>query len=154
MDTKSNPANIAPQNTALLINCDGGSRGNPGPGASAFVAQDKSGKIIHQEGKYLGHTTNNLAEYNAVLLSLTWLKGKINVSLIPDRVSLFLDSRLAVSQLNGLFKVKDSNIREIIMKIKILENEIKTRISYKLIPREQNYRADLLVNQTLDQSLH
>ena len=162
-----NNAKITQKNTELFIWCDGGSRNNPGPGASAFVAKDNKGKLIYKEGKFLGKTTNNLAEYNAVLLALMWLKNNSEfptpreaLSLSKDKVEglipnceFYLDSRLVVSQLNGIFKIKDSGLREILFKIKMLENEIKIPISYNLIPRERNWEADQLVNQILDKNL-
>jgi hypothetical protein len=63
-----------------------------------------------------------------------------------------LDSTLVVNQVNGLFKVKDSTLRQLLMKVRILENQIGKPITYSYVPREQNHRADFLVNQALDQN--
>ena len=65
-------------------------------------------------------------------------------------INFFLDSNLVVNQLNGLFKVKDANLRSLMLIVRILEQEVGGSINYKHIPREQNWQADRLVNQALD----
>lgn len=150
------PEKITQKINAYSIWCDGGSRGNPGPGASAFVIKNDKNEIINKKGILLGTTTNNIAEYTAVLEALKWLKENFNSLFKKDfgnqntLYNFYIDSRLVVSQLNGLFKIKDSNLREIYLQIKILENEINSLINYQLIPREKNFEADKLVNETLD----
>lgn len=131
----------------LNIFCDGGSRGNPGPAASAFVAKDLSGTIIYQQGFYLGQTTNNQAEYQAVVEALKWL---------PDssEVNFYLDSELVVKQINGFYKVKDQNLKIKYLEVKKLLTERNLKVEkFNYIPREQNKSADLLVNKILDQNL-
>lgn len=125
----------------LNINCDGGSRGNPGPAASAFIV---TGNLQYKCGKYLGIATNNVAEYAAVIMALEWLSKNQHTA------RFFLDSNLVVNQINGLFKVKDAKLRELLMKVRQLEAQISTSITYSYVPREQNQAADLLVNETLD----
>lgn len=134
--------------SSVLVFTDGGARGNPGPGAlGVYIEQD--GKILSKIGKYLGKTTNNVAEYSAIIEGLTWLiKNKEN--LLIDKVELYTDSLLAYSQITGLFKVKNSKIREFIFRIRQLEQELKTPIFYHHIRREKNKIADFLVNNTLD----
>lgn len=127
---------------SLKINCDGGARGNPGPAAAAFVV---TGNLQYKCGKYLGVATNNVAEYQAVILALEWLVKN------PGRADFFLDSNLVVNQLNGLFKVKNADLRELLLKVRELEGKITLPITYSYVPREQNSEADLLVNETLDQ---
>ena len=83
----------------LIINCDGGSRGNPGPAASAFVIQE-NGNTIHEEGVYLGVATNNVAEYQAVLGCLRWLSKE---KLTDVSLNFILDSELVVKQLTGIY---------------------------------------------------
>jgi len=152
----NNPAKITQKINVFSVWCDGGSRGNPGPGASAFVIKNDKNEIINKKGILLGTTTNNIAEYTAVLEALKWLKENFNSLFKKDSrnqntlYNFYIDSRLVVSQLNGLFKIKDSNLREIYLQIKILENEINSLINYQLIPREKNFEADKLVNETLD----
>ncbi len=131
----------------LLIFTDGGARGNPGPAAVGVVIKDQE-KILAQIAKRIGETTNNVAEYTAVVEALEWIKNNFQS---PDsNFQFFLDSKLVVNQLNGLFKIKDGKLRELLFKIRELEAETKGNISYTLIPREKNFWADRLVNQALD----
>jgi len=139
----------------LLIFTDGGSRGNPGPAAIGVVikyqiANSKYQKIV-EFGKRIGETTNNIAEYQAVIEALRWIKENYSIAQLFDcSIVFFLDSKLVVNQLNGLFKVKDAKIRELIIKIRELEQEVGGNVSYFLIPREKNKEADFLVNQVLN----
>jgi len=144
----------------LLIFTDGGSRGNPGPAAIGVVIKLKikneklkidEEKILTQFGKRIGETTNNIAEYQAVIEALRWIKENYSIAQLFDcSIVFFLDSKLVVNQLNGLFKVKDAKIRELIIKIRELEQEVGGNVSYFLIPREKNKEADFLVNQVLN----
>jgi len=129
----------------LEIYCDGGARGNPGPAASAFVVYENK-KVVHKEGKYLGIATNNVAEYTAVIMALTWLTGSADVI-------FYLDSELVVKQLTGLFKIKNEKLRELAIKVKTLEKNFTGEIVYKNLRREKNSVADSLVNETLDMSI-
>lgn len=135
----------------VVIYTDGGSRGNPGPAAIGVYIADNSGKEIVKFGKTIGETTNNVAEYRAVIEALQWVKSSYQLSVTSCQV--FLDSQLVVNQLNGVFKIKEQHLRDLIYKIKDLEKEIGVEISYQYIPREQNKIADSLVNQALDTSL-
>lgn len=130
----------------ISIYCDGGARGNPGPAAIAFVVSE-DGKTIYKFSKKIGHTTNNVAEYQAVIAALEWLKNSsiTNQSLI----NFYLDSQLVVNQLNGFFKIKDHKLRNLIINIKGLEQQISGKIFYHLISRRQNKIADALVNKVL-----
>lgn len=136
-------------NDLLVIHTDGGARGNPGPAASAFVVFDQSKKEIYKSGKYLGHATNNVAEYSAVVLALEWVKSIASENR-ATRINFLIDSQLVVNQLNGIFKVKDSKLRNFVMEVHSLQNEITSTIAFHAIPREQNKEADLLVNEILD----
>ena len=133
----------------LIIHTDGGARGNPGPAAIGVVVEGEASKIIAQFGKYIGEATNNVAEYVAVIEALTWLKNNPDHS-DKQRIYFYLDSTLVVNQLNGLFKVKDAHLRELLSHVRILEQEIGNTIYYAHIPREQNVHADSLVNKALD----
>lgn len=136
------------QATCFNIFTDGGARGNPGPAAVGVVIKNDQNEIVHRFGKYIGKTTNNVAEYTGVIAALEWL-----ISTKPSALSsmhFYLDSLLVVNQLNGLYKVKDAKLRELLLIIRRLENEIGARVSYRHIPRERNREADALVNQALD----
>lgn len=135
----------------LNIFTDGGSRGNPGPAACSFVVLVGSGKMIENRGKYLGITTNNVAEYQAIIFALEWLTGEVRALLqTTPAVNIFADSKLVVSQLNGTFKVKNPNIRNLIFIIREKEVSLPIAIKYNLISREKNSLADEKVNSTLD----
>lgn len=133
----------------ITIHCDGGSRGNPGPAASAFVVYDTNGELIHELGKYLGVTTNNIAEYTAVLLAVKWLK---TAGLGIDEIEFVLDSELVVRQLTGVYKIKNENLRSLALEIAVLTKKLDYKISYRNVLREKNKEADLLVNKTLDEN--
>lgn len=138
------------------IFCDGGARGNPGPAASAFVVYDDAGNLRDKRGNYHGRTTNNQAEYGAVIEALRWIEMQVKAGSDQgeariEQVRFFLDSNLVVNQLNGLFKVKDSGLQERIVEVRVLEQSLSPiNISYSYIPRARNWEADLLVNETLD----
>lgn len=135
----------------LQINCDGGSRGNPGPAACAFVAKDDAGVLLEKRGKYLGKATNNEAEYQAVIEAwkyIQWLGEREKVV----EVHFLLDSNLVVNQINGKFRVKEPRMGELLKHVKELQRGSRV-VSYDYVPREQNSEADLLVNQTLDENL-
>ncbi|MBI4099796.1 ribonuclease HI family protein [Candidatus Microgenomates bacterium] len=131
----------------LIIFCDGGARGNPGPAAGAFVVYNDAGNLREKRGKYLGETTNNVAEYQAVIMALEWLVQN------PAEADFRLDSNLVVNQLNGTFKVKDAKLRELLLKVRELEAKVVLPLTYSYVPREKNMVADALVNQTLDNSV-
>lgn len=136
----------------LNIFCDGGARGNPGPAAIGFIVTDDHHHLLHHHGEFIGETTNNVAEYRAVLSALQWLNSHSgNWSL--KTINFFLDSVLVVNQLNGLFKIKSASLRELILQIKVLEQQFAFPVNYTAIPREKNFAADRLVNQTLDSIL-
>jgi len=128
----------------IKIYSDGGARGNPGPAAIGVVIEDESGQPIKKISKYIGETTNNQAEYLAILAGLKYAKD-----LKPEKTTCYLDSELVVKQLNGEYKIKDSDLAEIFIKIWNLMHEFK-QIEFKHIPREKNKSADRLVNLALD----
>lgn len=135
---------------SITIYTDGGSRGNPGPAALGTYIESEDGTEIKSIGKNLGITTNNIAEYSAIKEGLDWIFA--NLSDMPNlsRINFFMDSQLAASQLNGLYKIKNAGLRVIFFEIKKLETQIKIPISYNHIPREKNKKADRLVNLALD----
>lgn len=138
---------------SIKIFCDGGARGNPGPAAWAFIVFDDKNQIIAQKNEKMGISTNNVAEYTAALKAVEWLstfnfyneKDKP-----PDKAEVFLDSKLVVSQLNGIYKVRDSKMHDLIFKVRQAEGAFGGEIIYHFIPREENTKADVLVNQALD----
>jgi ribonuclease HI len=143
-----------------IIHTDGGSRGNPGNAAIGVVIEiahdgtpashgTPSLSQVTAFGKTIGVTTNNVAEYTAVIEALKWILEKHQKEI--HQLQFYLDSTLVVNQLNGLFKVKDANMRMLMMKVRELEQEIGGRILYTYVPREQNSDADYQVNKALDE---
>lgn len=138
-------------NDEITIHTDGGARGNPGPAAIGVVIE-QHGKILHTFGKGIGEATNNVAEYTAVVEALKYIRTCQTSSVKHHdlRINFLLDSKLVVEQLNGRFKIKNAKLRELVLKVKILEQEVGGSITYKAVSREENRQADLLVNQALD----
>ncbi len=136
---------------AIKIFTDGGSRGNPGPGASAFVVVN-SDKTIATGSKYLGEVTNNTAEYSAVILALDWLLTNFK-KLTVQNVNFVLDSELVVRQLNGVYKVKNDQIKILFDMVKAKLSNIPCEFTFSSVSRDKNKEADKLVNETLDKSL-
>ncbi len=133
----------------LKIFTDGGSRGNPGPGAVGVVVKNEKGETIVKFGQTIGIVTNNVAEYLGVVSAFEWVI-KFPQKKEIEEVNFFLDSQLIVSQLNGIFKVKNAKLREFVFQVRQLEQEVGGNVSYRTIPREENKEADFLVNQALD----
>ena len=131
---------------------DGGARGNPGPGAAAFVieeCQDKKCKVINERHKFLGTVTNNQAEYQALLLATEEI---VNYKCL-NQIIFHLDSQLIVEQMNGRYRVKNSALIPLRNKVKELLSKTKCDIIFIYIPREQNKKADKLVNQAIDEGV-
>lgn len=138
----------------FIIHTDGGARGNPGPAAVGVVIErladpHKKPEEVSAFGKYIGETTNNVAEYQGVVEALIAVK-KLGSG---NTLHFYLDSTLVVNQINGLFKVKDARLRQLLMSVRLLEQELGGKITYASVPREQNSRADFFVNQALDAKL-
>lgn len=136
----------------LTIFCDGGARGNPGPAASAFVAQEEDGKEIYKKGLYIGEATNNVAEYAAVLSALAWLKDFGNLDNY-SKIVFILDSELVKKQLSGEYKIKNATLAGYAIKIKKILAGISKPIIFLHVLRAKNKDADALVNEALDKAL-
>ena len=130
----------------LLIETDGGARGNPGPAGIGVVICDEHGKILEEHAKYLGTTTNNQAEYKAVILGL-----ERAVALGATSVEVRADSELLVRQANGEYKVKNPDIARRFLELKNLETRLGGRVRYTHVRREFNKRADKLSNDAMDE---
>lgn len=131
----------------FIINTDGACRGNPGPASYGFLIKSDSGTILHQEGKTIGVTTNNVAEYTAVLSALKYIQNYYPNS--KHTLEVITDSQLIASQLSGKYKIKNANLKLIFDQIKKIENNLG-EIIYRNVPRAQNHIADRLANQALD----
>lgn len=136
---------IATNITEVQLYTDGGSRGNPGPSASGFVVLDMSGKVLHREGAYLGITTNNQAEYQALKLGLEYAKQALGAR----EVHVYMDSMLVVNQMKNIFKVRNRELWPVHDAVKQLITQFKN-VSFDHVPRELNKLADVEVNKCLD----
>ncbi len=135
---------------AITIYTDGGSRGNPGPAATGTHIEDQDGKILAEIGKTIGITTNNVAEYKAIVEGLAWILENKKKLVNLKKVDFLMDSNLAAMQLNGIYRIKNPGLRILLFEARQLESQIKLPITYIHIPREENKKADRLVNIALD----
>jgi ribonuclease HI len=133
----------------LVIHTDGGSRGNPGMAACAFVADDETGEI-YKSSKYLGIATNNFAEYSALLLAVNWLLTFNKNSY--SEIVFYLDSELVVNQINGKYKIKDLNLFKLYKEVKDKLVQLNLKTAFIHIPRSENKTADRLVNMEMDEN--
>lgn len=130
--------------TSHVLRTDGGSRGNPGPAAAAFVLESPDGSIVARAGRYIGEATNNVAEYEALLMGLD-----AALAAGVRRVSILADSELLVRQVSGVYKVKHPNMRPLHERAGHLLAGFEAW-SIAHVRREQNVAADDLVNEALD----
>lgn len=130
----------------IIAYSDGGSRGNPGPSASGYVLMQESGEVIAEGGEYLGVTTNNVAEYTAVLQGL--LRAR---ELGYEEVDFRMDSQLVANQLNGIYKIKHPDLAVINQKIQQVVDEFN-KVTFSHVRREYNKLADGVVNRILDEN--
>jgi ribonuclease HI len=137
---------VMTKHDVLYVYTDGGSRGNPGPGAIAVVICDDSGNMIKEHCECIGETTNNRAEYTAIIKALA-IASKIS----NGEIKFFSDSKLAINQLSGNWKVRDAEINPLFNKVKEEEKPFD-KITYSHMHRENEkiQRADELVNNALD----
>jgi ribonuclease HI len=130
----------------VIVNVDGGARGNPGPAAAACVISTPGGELLAEDTELLGTVTNNVAEYRALLLGLRRAR-----ELGADEVEVVGDSELIAKQVQGLYKVKHASMRPLHL---AAMDELRgfARWSIRTVPRAANAHADALVNAALDQA--
>jgi ribonuclease HI len=127
-----------------VVNVDGGARGNPGPAAVAVVISTHDGEVLEKRGERIGHATNNVAEYRALLLGLDRARSRG-----AREVELVCDSELVVRQVNGEYKVKDEVLHRLHKQVIRALAEFDSW-SIRHVRREDNAAADDLVNAALD----
>ena len=127
----------------LIINTDGLSKGNPGTAAVGATIKDERGKMLATISKRIGITTNNVAEYQALITAL-----QKAIKLGGTRVEIRADSELMIRQLNGRYKIKSVGLRPLYLEVVKLLAHFEA-VSLKHIPREQNAEADKLANDSL-----
>ncbi len=141
----------------LQIYSDGGAHGNPGPAAAgAVIKNSESGKTILNCSEYIGETTNNQAEYRALILGLQKAKGIFkkcrgakSCARVKKELECFLDSELVVKHLNHEYKIKDEGLQPLFIQVWNLTLDFDS-VTFTHIPREKNKEADGLVNEELD----
>ncbi len=134
--------------TEVQLYADGGSRGNPGPSASGYVLMDMSGDVVLQAGQYLGVTTNNQAEYQALKLGLEHALHDYHA----HEVHVYMDSMLVINQMKNIFKIKNRDLWPVHNACVELTKKFQ-KVSFDHVPRELNKLADEEVNKALDDSL-
>jgi ribonuclease HI len=130
------------------VHVDGGARGNPGPAAIGAVASDPdSGETLLERGEFIGETTNNVAEYKGVLLALELAR-----ELEAKQVEVVNDSELVARQIGGQYKVKNAGLKPLHAQVMAELREFDGW-AVRNVRREENTRADELVNEALDEAL-
>ncbi|MFL5910426.1 MAG: ribonuclease HI family protein [Gaiellaceae bacterium] len=128
----------------FVVHVDGGARGNPGPAAIGVVVSDPDGGVVEQLGEPIGETTNNVAEYRALLRGL-----ELAHALGAQEVEVVGDSELVAKQINGQYKVKHAGLKPLhAQALQALAGFARWRV--RTVPRAQNAAADALVNAALD----
>ncbi len=134
----------------FTIHADGGARGNPGPAGAGAIIRDEFGASVASVSKFLGHQTNNFAEYEAVILAFEALAELVPlVEHDAAEVTVKLDSELVVKQMNGLYKVRNPALREQKTRLAQIAAAFGT-VSFIHVPREENSDADALADAAMN----
>lgn len=145
---ESNDDKLTTLYTEMQLYADGGSRGNPGPSASGYVLLNMSDEVILQKGEYLGITTNNQAEYQALKLGMEHALHDFQTR----ELHVYMDSMLVVNQMKNIFKIKNRDLWPIHNACLELSKRFK-KVTFDHVPRELNKLADRAVNESLDDAL-
>ena len=129
-----------------VVYTDGASRGNPGPASIGAVVLAPGGAVRHEVSQRIGHTTNNVAEYRALIAGL-----EAALALGARRVEARLDSELLVRQAIGRYRVKNPGLVPLHNRVLALRSQFD-EVVFRHVPREQNKRADALANEALDRA--
>jgi ribonuclease HI len=134
----------------IIIYIDGGARNNPGPAALGVVFCNEKGQIFKKYAEFLGERTNNEAEYEAAIFALKKIKALLGGRLAKEsEIELRSDSEFLIKQLKGEYKVLEPKIQNLFLQLWNLKTDFP-KLKLRLIPREKNKEADLLVNEVLD----
>ena len=136
-----------PGGVEWTLRCDGGARGNPGPGAAAWILTAPDGREAEAKAEYLGHVTNNVAEYRALIRGLE-AAARAGASTLR----VYMDSELVVRQMLGQYKVKNQGLKPLHAEARQAVAKLGT-VKFESVPRDDNGRADALVNEALDAAL-
>ena len=137
----------------IIINTDGGSRGNPGIAGAGAVISDEEGTVIKKVCRPLGIMTNNEAEYQAVILGIETAKKTFGKEKLADmEVEMRMDSELVCRQLRGEYQIKEEKLHPLFIKIWNMRVADFPKISFNHVRREQNKLADIMANEAMDNS--
>ena len=143
------PSTSSKPGLKLNIYTDGGSRGNPGPsGIGVHIENAETGGVVEEHAVYLGITTNNQAEYKAVILGL-----ERALALGAVAVTIIADSELLVRQATGEYKVKNPGLAQRFLELRNGETRLGFPVRYRHIRRELNTKADALANKAMDEGM-
>jgi probable phosphoglycerate mutase len=133
----------------LVVEADGGARGNPGPaGYGAVVCDVESGEVLAEAADGLGVTTNNVAEYQGLLAGLR-AAAALAERMPVTEVEVRMDSKLVVEQMSGRWKIKNETLRPLALEAARLVRDLGT-VRFTWVPRARNQRADRLANEAMD----
>ncbi|MGH2788474.1 MAG: ribonuclease HI family protein [Actinomycetota bacterium] len=127
-----------------ILNTDGGARGNPGPAGIGVVLKDADGIVVDEIARPIGHTTNNVAEYEALIAGL-----RLALDHGLTELDVYLDSELVVAQLKGKWKIKNDRLRGLAVTARALLSRFE-KTSIRHVRRAQNTHADRLANRAMD----
>ena len=133
------------ENKTVKLFSDGACRGNPGQGGAGAVITDETDSILWEGSQYLGHCTNNIAEYKALILGL---KGALAQGF--NRLDVYLDSELLANQINGSYKVKSEHLKKLMREVRELLASFEA-VGVKHVLRCHNAQADKLANRAIDE---
>ena len=134
----------------IILHTDGGARGNPGPAGVGVVIKDEDGTTRKELSKFLGHQTNNFAEYEAVILGLEGVKKIFGTAKCKElSIEIRMDSELVARQLSGKYQIKEPTLFPQFIKIHNLRVSTFPHITFTHIPREKNKEADRLANEAM-----
>lgn len=137
----------------IIIYTDGGARGNPGPAGIGALIMDADETVLKEISEYIGHATNNVAEYTALVRALEETKKIFGGRTRDMEIEVRMDSELVVRQLLGAYKVKDLNLKEKFSRIAHMRMEDFPNIVFVHVRREKNAHADKLVNAAIDEAV-
>lgn len=157
---RENSQRVLPFENFLLLYIDGASRGNPGHAGVGIVIKGPDEQTIAEVSKYIGVTTNNRAEYTALIEGIEAI-ARLKIEEPRFKISglrIFSDSELLVKQINGQYKVRENNLKSFYERVSFLLKEFKSRTGFGIeirhIPREDNKEADRLANMAIDSTSH
>jgi ribonuclease HI len=136
----------------ITIFTDGGARGNPGPAGVGVLIENAEKKVLGEISKFIGHQTNNFAEYEALIQGLLMVQEMFVGKTDDIEVSVMMDSELVIKQCQGLYKVKEPTLKEQFGRVMAIRSEFFPHITFTHVPREKNAHADKLVNAAIDAS--